>query len=122
MLNNIYKKFQQIHNKGIFFLIYSFLFAPFLITYAINQDTNFKNPEKFLFIFVSIITILSFLAIISVYYYNFFKHVLPDICKCSSISRFYTGFCPISQTLLSRIFSGFPLRISTVLESPLRSK
>ena len=72
MLNNIYKKFQQIHNKGIFFLIYSFLFAPFLITYAINQDTNFKNPEKFLFIFVSIITILSFLAIISVYYYNFF--------------------------------------------------
>ncbi len=72
MLNNIYKKFQQIHNKGIFFLIYSFLFAPFLITYAINQDTIFKNPERFLFIFVSIITILSFLAIISVYYYNFF--------------------------------------------------
>lgn len=42
------------------------------MTYAIDKDTTFKNPEKFLFIFVSIITILSFLATISVYYYNFF--------------------------------------------------
>lgn len=72
MLNNIYKKFKDIRNKGIFFLIYSFLFSPFLITYAIDKDITFKNPEKFLFIFVSIITILSFLAIILVYYYNFF--------------------------------------------------
>lgn len=72
MISKIYNSLKNIHNKSIFFLIYLFLFSPIFITYAINQDTIFKKPEQFLFIFVTIVTILSFLAIILVYYYNFF--------------------------------------------------
>ena len=72
MISKIYNNFRNIHNKTIFFLIYLFLFSPIFITYAINQDTTFKKPEQFLFIFVAIVTLLSFLAIILVYYYNFF--------------------------------------------------
>lgn len=72
MFNYLYLKFTQIHNKIIFFIIYLFLFSPIFITYAINQDTIFNKSKQFLFIFVSVVTILSFLAIILVYYYNFF--------------------------------------------------
>lgn len=72
MIYIIYRHFKNINNKGILFLIYLFLFSPIFITYIINKDTVFYNSKLFLYIFALIMTILSFLAIIAVYYYNFF--------------------------------------------------
>lgn len=72
MLKRFFYYIKNLHDKGLLTLVYLFLFSPIFITLILNKDYSFSNPQKFLAFFVSIITILSFVAIVAVYYYNFF--------------------------------------------------
>ena len=72
MFKKFYYYIKNLHDKGLLTLIYLFLFSPLFITVILNKDYSFFNPERFLNFFISIITTLSFLAIVAVYYYNFF--------------------------------------------------
>lgn len=73
------ENFKKTKNKLVLSIIYLFLFSPIFITFIFNKINNFGNTELFLKIFIPIITILSFLAMIAVYYYNFFikKQINP---------------------------------------------
>lgn len=69
MIQKIYNYLKNLHNKGLLLLIYLFLLSPLFITFILNKNIFFY---RFLDLFITIITALSFIAIISVYYYNFF--------------------------------------------------
>ena len=75
----LFENFKRTKNKLVLSIIYLFLFSPIFITFIFNKINNFGNTELFLKIFIPIITILSFLAMIAVYYYNFFikKQINP---------------------------------------------
>lgn len=72
MLIKIYNYIKNIKDKILLTLIYLFLFSPLFINAVLNKEYSFSNPTQFLSFFVSTITVLSFLAIVAVYYYNFF--------------------------------------------------
>lgn len=71
MFKKVIDYLKNIKNKKLLTLIYVFLFFPFFIGFIINKSYYISKSKIFLNILITIITILSFSAIISVYYYNF---------------------------------------------------
>lgn len=75
----LFENFKKAKNKLVLSIIYLFLFSPIFITFILNRINNFSNPILFLKFFIFIITILSFVSMVVVYYYNFFikKQINP---------------------------------------------